>query len=167
MAVEPLQKAANAWCTHCDIGQGCRIYADRPQQCRDFNCQYLVEPAIGEHWRPTKSRMVIRTPPDGKGVAVHVDPTRPNAWRAETYYKDIKGWSKIAAERGQQFLVIVGERTFAILPDSDTDLGNIAEGDLVWTGKEWSDGVLRQVVKVIKPDEQKQHPASALNVFRR
>jgi Fe-S-cluster containining protein len=38
MAIEELEKRAGAWCVHCEPGTGCRIYAQRPGECRTFDC---------------------------------------------------------------------------------------------------------------------------------
>jgi coenzyme F420-reducing hydrogenase beta subunit len=40
LAIAELQKPARWACDHVHCS-GCRIYADRPQPCRDFNCAWL------------------------------------------------------------------------------------------------------------------------------
>ena len=47
MAIEQLAKPASAWCPHCKPGRGCRIYADRPAECRAFSCLWLVNDRLG------------------------------------------------------------------------------------------------------------------------
>jgi hypothetical protein len=148
LEVRSLAKPANSWCPDCAVGQGCRIYATRPQDCRDFFCEFLLSAAIGDHWKPTRSRMVIVRPEHRKGIAVHVDPGRPDSWRAQPFYDDLKRWSRANIHK-QQILVKVGDRYFAILPDEDVDLGILADGQLVQTSQEWINGRQRWVAKVI------------------
>ena len=44
-----LNKQEGKWCAHCAIGSGCRIYEDRPEQCRSFVCLWL--PGTPFAWR--------------------------------------------------------------------------------------------------------------------
>lgn len=46
MPIRELNKSIGVWCRHCDVGVGCRAYADRPSSCRDFRCQWLM--GVGE-----------------------------------------------------------------------------------------------------------------------
>jgi hypothetical protein len=56
--VQEIDKPAGAWCPHCNIGRGCRIYDDRPPSCRDFTCQWLKGTGEDDD-RPDKSKLVI------------------------------------------------------------------------------------------------------------
>ena len=57
-AVSEIEKPAREWCQHCVIGQGCRIYRDRPNQCKEFSC--LWRDGYGaEETRPDKSGVVL------------------------------------------------------------------------------------------------------------
>src|SRR5262245_197346 len=42
MAIEALAKPASAWCSHCRPSHGCAIYPERPTECEDFACLWLV-----------------------------------------------------------------------------------------------------------------------------
>src|SRR5262245_33293733 len=67
----PLNKPHGVWCTDCQPGVGCRIYDDRPDECREFLCWWLVEPRLGPEWKPDKSKLVItNAAADGKGLAI-------------------------------------------------------------------------------------------------
>lgn len=59
MAIKELQKPSRKLCKHCVVGQGCSIYVERPDSCRDWSCGYLSLPDLGEHWHPSKCGMVI------------------------------------------------------------------------------------------------------------
>src|SRR5579863_323351 len=81
--VPEIEKPQGRWCTHCDVGLGCGIHSERPKQCRDFYCGYLLEKEFGEHWKPSESKLVIRMKePDNAGhvtgLDIYVDPQRPD-----------------------------------------------------------------------------------------
>lgn len=89
MAVDELQKPRNQWCGHCDKGRGCKIYDERPQSCRDFECVWLLsqkhDPAppspLPPELRPDRSKVVLAMSTSGKALIAHVDPGYPTAWR--------------------------------------------------------------------------------------
>ncbi len=88
---------------------------------------------MGEHWIPSKSKMVVVSELDGSRSAIHVDKSRPNAWREEPFYSEIKEWSAIAAESMHQIVVCIGNRAIVIFPDRDDDLGPVAEDERIVT----------------------------------
>ena len=119
MGVKQIDKPRNVWCRHCDVGVGCRIYEERPQTCRDYDCRYLIDPRLPEAWRPTTAKMVVNKDPTR--VVIQVDPHRPDAWRREPYYSTIKQWAR-AARPGWPVFVCIGERTIAVYPDREKDV---------------------------------------------
>jgi hypothetical protein len=131
MAVRELPKPAGTWCQHCKAGTGCGIYDGRPAECRTFMCGYLQLPALSEAWKPSASRLIVSSELMENRINIHVDPGRPDAWRREPFYAEIKQWSRrITPERGQ-VVVMIGERSIVILPDHDVDLGVLAPGELL------------------------------------
>ena len=122
MGIGEIAKRPGEWCPHCDIGNGCRIYADRPPSCVEFYCMYLTNPTLGEHWKPSLARMVI-TRERQNMVYVRPDPARPDVWRKEPYYADLKKWSARFASRGIMLSICVGDTMTVVLPDHDVDLG--------------------------------------------
>ena len=52
-----LNKQEGKWCAHCAIGSGCRIYEDRPEQCRSFVCLWLQDVTMPPEWKPEISKM--------------------------------------------------------------------------------------------------------------
>ena len=38
---------------------GCRRYQHRPTECRQFYCGYLLDPALDERWKPSRSKLVV------------------------------------------------------------------------------------------------------------
>ncbi len=133
LSVEALQKPQGQWCKHCDVGVGCRIYDERPSQCRDFYCGFLTLQELSETWRPSKSKIVLVAELDGNRIAAYVDPGRVDAWRAEPFYSKLKEWAIAWAPGRKQVVVLLGRRAIVILPDRDVDLGSVADDELIVT----------------------------------
>ena len=135
MEIKELQKPGGSWCQYVSKGCGCSIYTSRPPSCAAFGCGYLHWPMAGDHWFPAKCKMVIVAENETR-MAIHVDPSTPNAWKAEPHYSDLKEWARHASRiPGQQLLVTVGGRMFVILPDKDVDLGLVSEDEIVFSGR--------------------------------
>jgi hypothetical protein len=114
-----IAKPANVWCQHCKPGRGCSIYADRPLICRAFTCQWLVDGSFGDHWKPARSKMVLRMIPNRGSLILYVypDPGYPGAWRKQPYYAELK-------ERSTRMGVIIHAGPLGrigILPEHDLD----------------------------------------------
>lgn len=81
------------WCPHCRPGAGgCSIYDKRPDICRRYACMWLVNPGLGNHWRPLDAKMIIdfdARDPSEKKVRVTVDPSCPDRWREPPYFNDL------------------------------------------------------------------------------
>lgn len=121
--IRALNKPQFKWCMHCAVGQGCRIYAQRPDECREFNCSWLTDSSIGDEWKPLRSRIVLTRE---KGViGVHVDPSRADAWRKEPYHAQIRAW---AAGGADHVIVWEGPDAIALLPRGDKRLGKVPAG---------------------------------------
>lgn len=133
--IEELEKPKDVWCSHCEIGVGCKIYDQRPTTCRAFHCGYLAWHFVGPHWRPEKSKIVLFAELEGGRIAARVDAGRPGAWREEPYYSDLKKWARGVEWRGMQVVVYVGPRAVVILPDRDVDLGSVSDDELIVTQK--------------------------------
>lgn len=129
MSVDPLGKPAGKWCTHCTIGKGCGIHERRPDECRAFYCDFLLNPEFDERWRPANAHFVMRTSRASHWIGIHVDPQRPDTWRREPYYSKLKELARNSAKSELVVLVFIGVRTWAIYPDRDVDLGLAAKGD--------------------------------------
>lgn len=118
----PEPKPANEWCRHCDIGRGCSIYADRPQTCRDYACVWLASQGTAQEMppdlRPDRCRVVINGLTDRPGLALMVDPGRPDAWKAPR----VAGLVDKVRRGGLPVIVVVGERR-TLLPGNPAPAG--------------------------------------------
>lgn len=86
-AVEALGKGCGVACQHqtehgADALAGCTIYADRPQECADYECGWLISQRGDKPWpekhRPDQVGLIFDTAEDGR-PCVHIDPRRPDA----------------------------------------------------------------------------------------
>ena len=126
LPIRELEKPENQWCVHCRPGDGgCGIYADRPPSCRGFACDWLVNPHLGDEWVPTRAKMFVHynyDPLGNMGVYVVVDPARPDSWRREPYFSQLKSRALHHLRASKMRLyVAVGRQTFLILPDAAVD----------------------------------------------
>ena len=84
LGIKELAKPVGKWCSHCDIGKGCKIYDTRPQECQTFHCLWLVDNRLADHWKPDRSKIVITTGWNGNshGTSMRSRATRRLAQRA-------------------------------------------------------------------------------------
>ena len=123
LGVEELETPPLGWCPNCDTKKGCGIYQDRPTECRQFYCEYLLDGAVGEHWRPSKCKMVVVLEDYSNALVIHIDPSRPHAWRQEPFHSDICRWARAAARTQRQVIVWQGNSKIVIAPDAPAALG--------------------------------------------
>jgi hypothetical protein len=125
LPIRELEKPENQWCVHCRPGHGCSIYAERPASCRGFACQRLINDTLGDEWFPTRAKMFVHYNSDPLGTIglyVIVDPSRPDAWRREPYYSQLKRWAlNNLRARKMRVYVNVGRQTFLVLPGAAVD----------------------------------------------
>lgn len=80
-----LAKPANQWCSHCEVGKGCRIYETRPGPCRDFECLWLESQRerrpLPPELRPDHCKMMFTFAQNRRDVLGYCDPSAPEAWK--------------------------------------------------------------------------------------
>jgi hypothetical protein len=129
--IEELDKPAGQWCRHAVIGKGCGIYEDRPSVCRNFLCQWMLDPRLGPEWKPEKAKFVLYPDRYKEEIFnVAVDPAFPDAWTKPPFFAALKNWVREGAELGRFVVVHIGTRRVAVLPDRIVELGNV-ERDFV------------------------------------
>jgi hypothetical protein len=112
-----MNKPQNQWCKHCLTKNACDQYEQRPPECRDFFCHFMTDLALGENWKPSKSKLLLVLNQQGDRLTAFVDPMRPDAWLKEVYYSQLKAWSISAVDQRCQVIVDVGGSKFIIFPD--------------------------------------------------
>jgi hypothetical protein len=115
-----------SWCPHCIAKSGCGIYADRPTECRQFYCEYLLDAGLGEHWKPSRCKMVVVLEDHVGELVIHTDPARPHVWRREPFYSDIRRWARTAARNGRRVVVWEGNRKI-VVPSSEPGLAEASQ----------------------------------------
>ena len=130
--VKEIHKPEGQWCQHCQLGKGCGIYAQRPHECRVFDCNWLIG-LMPEHWYPKRSHMVVKLDHDVNSVSstmfVIVDDRYPNIWKTEPYYQNLRHMSRQGLNRtsfvGYFFTVVrLNSRPkngWLILPDQEVE----------------------------------------------
>lgn len=79
--VQAMDKPAGVKCPACIPGGGCSIYAERPNQCRGFLCNWVIgegPPAM----RPDLVHCVFDFEPPTQIMRCHVHPQHADAWRS-------------------------------------------------------------------------------------
>jgi Fe-S-cluster containining protein len=127
--IPALDKPAGTWCTHCIPGNGCKVYADRPILCRQFECLWLEENDIPEIWKPERSKMVLSTSPTTGFMHVQVDPGQPSAWQKQPYHSHLLAWSARLLAEKRHILVLVNDDATLILPKQALHLGHMREDE--------------------------------------
>ena len=145
MAIEELAKPVSSWCPHCKPGRGCLTYADRPAECRTFSCLWLVDHRLDQHWKPSKSKLVLTTSEDG--IEVRCDPGFPDAWRKEPFRSEICQWAVSGETLDMTVVVIVGQRMILVAPDREFDLGAVQPDERIVRELEGTRVVHATVVK--------------------
>ncbi len=133
LSIGAIQKPRLQWCTHCDVGKGCSIYDQRPQECRTFYCGYLLDSAIEDFWMPAKSKMVLTFESATNQLLIHVDPSRKGAWRQEPYHSRIRQWAAVSLKKRGHVIVWQGDDWIAILPDREVNLGPVDPSQVLIT----------------------------------
>jgi hypothetical protein len=167
LRIEETQSPAGEWCKHCDPGHGCKIHPMRPATCRDFFCLWLTLGEIGEHWKPAKSKIVLRSELDGARIAAHVDRSAPGAWLRAPYYQDLKRWAAIAAQGENQVSVWIGMHAIVVLPDRDIDLGVVGDDEIIVSTRERTEKGIVLGAEKIKQSELAERQKRWATVRRR
>jgi hypothetical protein len=131
LGIKELDKPQFKWCPHCAIGEGCTIYERRPGVCRSFYCGYLLDAALGEHWFPARSKMVVTTNAADNTITIFVDSTRLDAWRREPFFTQIRRWAADINARHGQCIVRQGSDTIVVLPHGAKNLGPVPDGHAI------------------------------------
>ena len=126
--IKELEKPSDRWCRHAAIGKGCGIYQDRPPVCREFLCQWMLDPGLGSEWKPEKAKFILYRDREKEEVLnVAVDPAFPDAWTKPPFHAAIKNWVLEGAERGRLVMVRIGTRWIAVLPDRTVEFRNVED----------------------------------------
>ena len=101
---------------------GCMIYKNRPRSCRDFSCNWLIDPSLDENWFPLKSGLFSFYSNDNALLSIHSKDK--DGWKKTPYYKQIKEWAIVGLSNVKMCLTMVfeAETRYLILPDRDVEV---------------------------------------------
>ena len=81
LEIAELKKPAGPLCDHGRLGAGCAIYSNRPQVCRDFECDWLTRRDLPRQIRPDLVGTILMEDSDSGEYWAVCAPERPMAWR--------------------------------------------------------------------------------------
>ncbi|MDI7774080.1 hypothetical protein [Asticcacaulis sp. EMRT-3] len=151
--IPELEKKMGHVCHHVRPEGGCGVWGLHPQTCQDFKCLWIRHDDMNALWRPDVCGFVLRLEPNGTTLAVDVDPDRPDAWRTQHYYDQLKLWSEVMPKNEGLVLVYVPGGLFVITPMEDLFLKAPKRGDILETGMEMTLFGLRPFARVIPARE--------------
>jgi hypothetical protein len=131
--IDELEKPAGTLCAHA-CGSGCGVYAYRPAACRAFDCLWLMRPELDALWRPDHAGFVLRLGDEGSTLWIDVDPLRPEDWRREPYYGQIKAWSAAVQHRRGLVMVAAADGVVVVFPEDDIFVPHPPQGARVEAG---------------------------------
>jgi hypothetical protein len=106
LEIPELKKPAGPLCGNCRVGGGCRIYSERPQVCRDFECEWLMRRGLPRPLRPDLVGTILMEDPDGDEYQAVCPPERPMAWRHPLVFAHLLAQAKsgrtVVAKAGLQ-----------------------------------------------------------------
>jgi hypothetical protein len=129
MGIKEIEKPSGVWCAHCKPGLGCRIYQDRPTECRTFLCDWLQAEALGPEWKPEKSKIVLVS--RYHRLVAYVDPSTPAVWKKSPYLDRLMALMRVGLAENRLVYVSVAERYTLLLPDRFEELGPLRPDDEV------------------------------------
>lgn len=125
LGVRALNKQPFEYCSHCNIGSGCKVYQCRPDECKDFNCLWL-QGKVDEELKPNSCHVVladlnqdlekldIQLEDDRKVIVAYVDSDYPDAYK-EGKIKDLlndylkEGTEIVLVEKNRKMLMKWGK----------------------------------------------------------
>ncbi len=140
LLINALAKPRGVLCGHFAKGSGCTIDADKPGECRKFQCMWTLSDELGEEWRPNRAGFLLWSDAPGR-LIVEVDRSRPDAFRKAPYYAKLKAWADRRGPAPLEVLVRVAGRMLVLFPESEVDLGpfrpdcSVSSGYLVSAGR--------------------------------
>ena len=110
LVIDHFKKDAGVLCEHCTLKGGCKIYETRPNVCRDYECDWMMERSLGPQLRPDKVGTILMEDADSDEYQAVVDPTTPMAWRNPLVFKVLVS----KAKEGRVVVAMAGAKTWRI-----------------------------------------------------
>ena len=94
LEIAELNKAAGPVCVNCRLAEGCAIYANRPEVCRDFECEWLVRRELPRRFRPDVAGVILMEDADSDEYRAVCSPEKPMAWRQPQIFSHLVAVAK-------------------------------------------------------------------------
>jgi hypothetical protein len=106
--VPELEKPVGEWCKHCEVGKGCKIYADRPEVCAKWYCGWRTVPFLGDVWYPASARMVANVIRKENHLLMVfcVDRGMRNRWKEPPWNERLRRLARVGMEKSVPVFVI-------------------------------------------------------------
>jgi hypothetical protein len=114
LEIVELKKPAGPLCGNCGA-QGCRIYPDRPQVCRDFECEWLMSRALPAHFRPDRIGVLLMEDGEVDEYRAVCPPERPLAWRSPNVFAHLVA----VAKSGRRVVAKAGVKAWRVFPSGE------------------------------------------------
>ena len=112
LEIDHFAKPAGDWCAHCVKTGGCGIYAARPHVCREFECIWMGDRALGPQLRPDRSGTILIDCDESGEYRAVCDPAAPMDWRRPLMFKHLVATAKsgrtVVARAGLQAWRVYG-----------------------------------------------------------
>ena len=114
LEIDELKKPAGPKCENCGDG-GCGIYVDRPQVCRDFECEWLMSRRLPPHFRPDRIGVLFMEDHDYGEYRAVCSPSRALAWRAPDVFAHLVA----VARTGRKVVAKSGLLAWRVFPSGE------------------------------------------------
>ncbi len=94
LEIEHFKKPMGVVCEFCIKSGGCKAYSTRPQVCRDFECDWMLERSLPPTLRPDKVGTILMEDPDNEDYQAVCEPSKPMAWRHPLVFKHLVAQAK-------------------------------------------------------------------------
>ena len=115
LEIAELKKPAGPACPNCILTGGCKIYLKRPQVCRDFECNWLLERALPATLRPDKVGTILMEDDDTGEYRAVCAPAKPLAWRHPLVFAHLLAMAK----SGRTVVAKAGLNAWRIFPSGE------------------------------------------------
>ena len=102
LEIAELKKPAGPLCVNCRLAGGCAIYADRPQVCRDFECEWLTRRDLARRFRPDLVGVILMEDADSDEYRAVCPPEKPMAWRQPQIFAHLVADRQVRPSGGRQ-----------------------------------------------------------------
>ena len=89
LPIHQVQSPPSVMCQHCTIESKCNIYDTRPEACKNFNCEWILDETMSDDLRPDKTGVIFEKITNTIYLSL-VNYTNLNAWDNAIVRKHIK-----------------------------------------------------------------------------